>query len=156
MTPLWEAADFIRRVRRRLLYGELSRAPLRLLRLELRGDVAECEWIARPPDPWDADLRPGVAERNQTLQALRDAMKIRDIMFEMLSEIRSAKFRVYRQSAAEAAELIITGTVAREDQPPPRVSSVAMRAKLCGFHFSLEDGVLKALPPKDRSFGFAT
>ncbi|MBZ5547221.1 MAG: hypothetical protein LAO22_04525 [Acidobacteriia bacterium] len=156
MTPLWEAADFIRRVRRRLLYGELSRAPLRLLRLELRGDVAECEWIARPPDPWDADLPPGVAERNQTLQALRDAMKIRDIMFEMLSEIRSAKFRVYRQSAAEAAELIITGTVAREDQPPPRVSSVAMRAKLCGFHFSLEDGVLKALPPKDRSFGFAT
>ncbi len=156
MKALWEAADFVRRVRRQLRFGELSRAPLQLLRLELRGDLAECEWIARPPDPWDADLPAGMAERNQTLQALRDAMRIRELIFEMLSEVRSAKFRVYRQSVAESAELIITGTVAREDEPSLRVSSVAMRAKLCGFHFSLEDGVLQPLPPKDRSFRFAT
>ena len=156
MKPLWEAADFIRRARRQLRFGELSRAPLRLLRLELRGDLAECEWMARPPDPWDVDLKPGVAQRNQTLQALQDALAVRELMFDMLSEVRSARFRVYRQSAADSAELIITGTGEREDQPPLRVTSVAMRAKLCGFHFSLEDGVLKALPPKERSFGFAT
>ncbi len=156
MKPLWEATDFVRRVRRRLRFGELSRAPLQLLRLELRADLAECEWMARPPDPWDVDLEAGVAERNQTLQALQDALALRELMFEMLSEIRSAKFRVYRPLATDSAELIITGTVAREDEPPLRVSSVAMRAKLYGFHFSLEDGVLKALPPKEHSFGFAT
>jgi hypothetical protein len=156
MKPLWQATDFVRGVRRRLRFGELSRAPLQLLRLELRGDLAECEWMARPPDPWDADLAPGIAERNQTLQALRDAMAVRELMFDMLSEIRSAKFRVYRPTASESAELIITGTVGREDQPPFRVSSLVMRAKLCGFHFSLEDGVLKALPPKEHRFGFAT
>jgi hypothetical protein len=156
MKPLWEAADFVRRVRRQLRFGELSRAPLQLLRLELRGDLAECEWVARPPDPWDADLEAGIAERNQTLQALRDALTVRELMFDMLSEIRSAKFRVYRPTSTESAELIITGTVGREDQPPLRVSSVVMRAKLCGFHFSLEDGVLKALPPKEHRFGFAT
>jgi len=156
MKPLWEAADFVRRVRRQLRFGDLSRAPLRLLRLELRGDLAECEWMARPPDPWDVDLRAGVAQRNQTLQALQDALAVRELMFDMLSEVRGAKFRVYRQLANDSAELIITGTVAREDQPPLKVSSVAMRAKLCGFHFSLEEGVLKALPPKERSFGFAT
>ena len=156
MKPLWEAADFVRRVRRQLRFGEMSRAPLELWRLELRAEIAECEWIARPPDPWDHDLPAGMAERNQTLQALRDAMKIRELMFEMIPEVRSAKFRVYRKSMSESAELIITGTVAREDNPPLRVSSVAMRAKLCGFHFSLEDGVLQAIPPKKRSFGFAT
>jgi len=156
MKPLWEAADFVRRVRRRLRFGELSRAPLQLLRLELRGDVAECEWMARPPDPWDEDLADGIALRNQTLQALRDALVVRDLIFDMLSDIRIARFRVYRQSVAESGELIITGTVEREDRPPLRVSSVAMRAKLCGFHFSLEDGVLQALPPKERNFGFAT
>jgi hypothetical protein len=156
MKPLWEAADFVRRVRRQLRFGELSRAPLQLLRLELRGGFAECEWMARPPDPWDADLKAGIALRNQTLQALQDALAVRELIFDMLSEVRSAKFRVYRTTATESSELIITGTVAREDQPPLRVSSVAMRAKLCGFHFSLEDGVLKALPPKECSFGFVT
>ncbi len=43
MKPLWEAADFLIRMRRRLRFGELSRAPLQLLRLELRGEQAECE-----------------------------------------------------------------------------------------------------------------
>lgn len=156
MRPLWEAVDFVRRVRRQLRFGELSRAPLRLLRLELRGEFAECEWMARPPDPWDADLKAEIAQRNQTLQALRDALAVRDMVFDMLSEVATAKFRVYRPSATAPAELIITGTVAREDRAPLRVSSVAMRAKLCGLHFSLEDGVLKALPIKEQSFEFAT
>ncbi len=157
MKGLWEAADFLRRLRRQFRFGELSRAPLRLLRLELQGDRAECEWIARPPDPRELDLRTADAQRTQTLQALRDALAVRELMFDMLSEIRSAKFRVYRESAVSAsAELIITGNVTREDQAPLRVSSVAMQAKLCGFHFSLEDGVLQALPIKERSFRFAT
>jgi hypothetical protein len=155
MRPLWEAADFVRRVRRQLRFGQLSRAPLQLLGLELRGDCAECEWMARPPDPWDADLAPGIAQRNQTFQALRDAIAIRELLFDMISEVNTAKLRVYRQSAA-SAELIITGTVTREDKPPLRVSSIVMQAKLCGLHFTLEDGVLGALPMKERNLSFAT
>jgi hypothetical protein len=148
MNPLWELADFVRQMRRQLRFGELSRAQLRMLRLEWRDDTLECEWIARPADPWDASLPDGVAVRNQTMQALRDAMKIRDLVFDTLVEVNSAKFRVYRQSGAEA-DLIITGTVAREDQPPPRVSSVVMRAKLYGLRFWLADGVLGTLPPEE-------
>jgi hypothetical protein len=155
MRPLWEAADFVRGVRRRLRFGALSRAPLQLLRLELRGELAECEWIARPPDPWDADLAAEVAHRNQTCQALRDAIAMRELIFDMMTEIRTARLRVYRPSSP-APELIITGTVTREDQPPLRMSSIVMRAKLCGLHFSLEDGVLEALPMKGRNLKFAT
>ncbi len=154
MRPLWDASDFFRRAHRQLRFGELSRAPLRLLRFELRGELAECEWIARPPDPWDADLAPGIAERNQTCQALRDTIAIRELMFDMIAEIKTAKLRVYRQSGT-SAELIITGTVTREDRPPLRVSSVAMQAKLCGLHFTLEDGVLEALSVKEHNLSFA-
>ena len=155
MRPLWEAADFVRRVRRRLRFGELSRAPLQFLRLELRGQLAECEWIARPPDPWDEGLAIEIVQRNQTFQALRDAIAMRELIFDMMTEIQTAKLRVYRPSAA-APELIITGTVTREDQPPLRMSSIVMRAKLCGLHFSLDDGVLEALPMKERNLKFAT
>jgi hypothetical protein len=154
MRALWEAADFVRRVRRQLRFGELSRAPLRLLRLELRGEFAECEWMARGPDPWDAHLAPSIAQRNQTFQALRDAIAVRELMFNMISELQSAKLRVYRQSAS-ATDLIITGLVTREDRPPLRVSSIVMQAKLCGLHFTLEDGVLGALPMKEHNLRLA-
>jgi len=155
MRALWQAADFVRRILRRLRFGELSRAPLRLLRFELRGEEAECEWIARPADPWDADLAPAVAHRNQTCQALRDAIAIRELIFDAISEIKTAKLRVYRESDT-SAELIITGTVTREDKPPLRVSSIAMHAKLCGLHFTLEVGVLGTLSARERNLGYAT
>jgi hypothetical protein len=100
-------------------------------------------------------LPPGIAERNQTCQALRDTIAIRELMFNMIAEIKTAKLRVYRQSGA-SAELIITGTVTREDRPPLRVSSVAMQAKLCGLNFTLEDGVLGALSTKEHNLSFAT
>jgi len=47
MKQLWEAADFVRNLRRRLRFGELSRAPLKLLRLELRGNQAAPAAILR-------------------------------------------------------------------------------------------------------------
>ena len=50
MRPLWEVADFVRSMRRQMRFGEFSRSPLRLLRVELREDTAECDWILRPPD----------------------------------------------------------------------------------------------------------
>ena len=142
MKPLWEAADFVRNLHRQLRFGELSRARLRLLRLELRGDEAECEWMARPPDPWDAYLPPAVGEHHASLQALEDSLAVRNLLFYAIPSLSQAVFRVYRQAEGEHAELIITGTVTREDQAAANVCSLAMRAKLCGLRFWLTDGVL--------------
>ena len=142
MNQIREAADFVRNVQRRLRFGMLSRASLKLLRLELRGKEAECEWMARLPDAWDADLPPRVGERHASVQALEDALVVRDLLFAAVPSVASAVFRVYRQVEAEHADLIITGTVTREDQAAPNVCSLAMRAQLCGLRFWLADGVL--------------
>lgn len=145
MRQLWEVADFVRTVRRRMRFGELSRAPLRLLRLELEGDTAECDWIVRPPDPWDSDLQQHTQDCNASSQALRDAMTVRDLLFGVLPDTRNAVLRSFRQYAREPSELVITGEICRETLSDFRVSSLAMRAKLCGFHFYLEDGILLPL-----------
>jgi hypothetical protein len=145
MRPVLEIADFIRSVRSRMQFGELSRAPLRLLRLELKGNSAECEWMARPPDEWDADLPPEVRERHAAAQALQDALTVRDLLFGRLPSLSHATFRVYRYAAPESTELIIAGTVTRGEEVPSTVSSVAMRAKLLGFRFWLDNGELREL-----------
>jgi len=90
MKQLWEIADFVRNLHRRLRFGELSRAPLKLLRLELRGDEAECEWVARPADPWDAVLPPSVGERHASLQALEDSLAVRSLLFSAIPTLSSA------------------------------------------------------------------
>jgi hypothetical protein len=41
----------------------------------------------------------------------------------------------------------MTGTSSRTNEVLHRVSSVTMRAKLCGFQFTLADGALKSLIP---------
>ena len=142
MEQLWSVGTFLRKLRSRLRTGELSRARLKLLRFQIQESKAECDWIARPPDPWDADIAATIREKNQTLQALRDALAIRQLLFRVMPEIKSARFRVYQYSAGVSQELIITGTVTREDEASPRISSLVMRAKLCGLHFSLSEGVL--------------
>ncbi len=67
MRPLWEVADFIRNVRRQMRFGEFSRAPLLLQRVELRADTLECDWVARPPDAWDSSLRPSERCMNESI-----------------------------------------------------------------------------------------
>jgi hypothetical protein len=145
MEQLWEAAEFVRKLQTRMRFGKLSRASIRLLRLELRGDLAECEWMARPPDPWDAGLLPGIGERNASLQALEDSIAVRNLLFSAIPGVSTAVFRVYRQADDEDAELIITGTLNRQEKVADHIPSLAMRAKLCGFRFWLDDGVLGAL-----------
>jgi hypothetical protein len=151
MKWLWEASDFVRKVRLRMRFGEMSRLPLRLVRLELRHETAVCEWVARANDPWDSDLPIAVAEQNQALQALQDAITVREFLFATLPEVSSANFRVYRTAEGEPVELIIAGTVTREDEPQPMVRSLVMRAKLCGLRFSLSDGVFEALSTQVNS-----
>jgi hypothetical protein len=130
-------------------FGELSRAPLRLLRLEWRGDVAECDWLARPPDEWDRDLPRHVSDRNGSEQALRDAIAMRELLFDALPGVETALLRVFRQSAGGVHELIVMGSVNRGDELPRNVPSMAMRAKLLGFQFWLQDGTLEALPSEE-------
>jgi hypothetical protein len=146
MKLLWEVADFVRGLRREMRFGELSRAPLRLLRLGLTGDTVTCDWIARPPDTWDADLRKQQRERNHSEQALRDAIRVRNLTFDTLCNLNVAVLRAFRPSGGrEPPELIITGIATREAPPLDRVSSLVMRAKLYGFHFEVEEGILQVL-----------
>jgi len=155
MRVLWGISDLGRAMRREMRFGELSRAPLRLLRVEWRGEVAECDWLARCGDAWDQDLPPHVSANNSSEQALRDAIAMRELLFNALPGVDRATLHVFRLSAdEEGRDLIITGSVARGEEVPPRVSSTAMRAKLLGFQFWLQDGVLEALPFEECAMNF--
>jgi hypothetical protein len=151
MQQLYEFADFVRVTRRRLRFGELSRAPLQILRLELRGDTAECDWMTRPADVWDLHLPPPVRDAGRSRQTLVDAMALRTMLLDQLASIRSAVLRGFRASAREVPEPIIFGTITREDPCLLRVASTVMRAKLCGFRFELENGFLKPIKSADES-----
>lgn len=137
-------SNFMRRLRVQARFGRLSRSPLRLLRLELRGNFAECEWIARDPDQWDAGLPQHIGERNASLQALEDSLAVRDLLFGALPDLSSALFRVYRQTTRARLELIIIGTVDRKEASV-QSNSLVMRAKLSGLRFSMADGDLEAM-----------
>lgn len=143
MRALWELADFVRDMRREMRFGELSRAPLSLLSLEWRGASAKCEWLARPADAWDDDLSQSVRDRRVTEQALQDAVAVRDLLFSALPDLVTANLRVYR--AGDTPELIIAGTVMRDRPALDGIRSVAMRVKLCGLHFQMQDGKLEPL-----------
>lgn len=145
MRELLHAADFLGRVRRKLRYGALSREALLLLRFEWRGDSVECDWLMRPPDPWDKDLPDHLARENQTLQALRDALKLREVIFESFPAVTNADLRMFRADGEHRLELVMTGKVNRYNDAFERVASLAMRAKLCGFHFTLKTGEMERL-----------
>jgi hypothetical protein len=145
MKRICDLGNIIRNFRLQARFGELSRAPLCLLRLQLCGDSAECDWLARPPDRWDVGLPPSVGERNASQQALKDAIAVRDLLFSVLPNLSTAAFRVYRRTPGDEPELIIAGAVSREEQAPVTVRSLAMRAKLLGFRFWMDDGILETL-----------
>ncbi len=140
---------FMHGLRAQLRFGDLTRAPLHMLRLQLKERVAECDWLARMPDPWDAGLRLEIGQRHASLQALRDAVDVRSLMFEMLPNVDAAYLRIYRETQVHTRELIIAGYVQRGTISFRRIHSVAMRAKLLGFRFSLENDVLR--PAKEMS-----
>ena len=135
--------QFLNALQTRMRHGQASHVPLRLLRLELKGDALECEWIARPPDAWDADLPAHVSNRNESWQALDDALAIRQLIFALLPHVRSAILRAYR-GPLRPNGLIIEGKVSPGEEPA-RVLSLTMRAKLNGFRFCIENGILLPL-----------
>ena len=154
MKQLSEIGNFLRALRIQMRFGKLSRAPLQLLRFELRGELAECDWLARPSDEWDRDLPRHVSDGNASEQALRDAIAVRELLFQALPGVDTASLRVFRESAGGAHKLLIAGTVTREEEVSRYVPSVAMRAKLLGFRFWLEDGFLEAMPSEECAVSF--
>jgi hypothetical protein len=146
--------NFFRALRIEMRFGELSRAPLQLLRFELGGELAECDWLARPADEWDRDLPRHVGSGNVSEQALRDAIAARELLFRALPGVDTASLRVFRQSAGGTNDLIIAGTVTRGEAVPRYVPSVAMRAKLLGFQFWFEDGILEAMQSEECAMSF--
>lgn len=147
MRELFDAADFLSRTRRKMRSGAYSREPLMLLRVEWKGDSVDCDWLMRPVDPWDKDLPSHLARENQTLQALRDALNLREIVFRSFPAVVNADLRMFRACEDHRLELVMRGSTSRSNEVFYRVASVAMRAKLCGFHFTLAEGGHKSLVP---------
>jgi hypothetical protein len=139
---LFSAGQFIRGLRFQMRFGELSRAPLRLLRLQILANAVECDWLARPADSWDKDLKPSVRQRHVLLQTLRDAINVRELLFESLPNVDTAHIRVYRESSDYAQEMIIKGYVQRNDNSSRNLHSLVMRAQVLGFCFDLQGGTL--------------
>ena len=138
-------ADFVRRSRRQMRSGELSRESLQVLRVEWKGDSVECDWLMRPVDPFDRFVPPRLATENQTLQALRDALKLREMVLKSFPTAGSANLRMFRCDETHRLELVMTGNVNRWDAELHRVPSLMMRAKMCGFRFSVAEGTLRGL-----------
>ena len=147
MKVLTDIAKFLRRAKRQLRSGELSREPLQLLRVEWRGDLIECDWLMRPVDPWDKYLSPRLAAENQTLQSLRDALKLRAAILHSFPAVTHAHLRMFRADVNHHLELVVTGSVNRWDEEFHRVPSVTMRAKMCGFRFTVADGATGGMIP---------
>jgi hypothetical protein len=99
--------------------------------------------MMRSADPWDADLPLRAAQESETFQALRDALELRRMIFASFPSAMQAELRMYRADANGQLELMMTGSVARTNEVLERVASVVMRARLCGFQFTLASGVLK-------------
>ncbi len=156
MKQLWQIAGFLRGLQAELRFGEFSRAPLKLLRFQVQEEIAECDWVARSTDAWDASMPRRMREQRASFEAIHDAMKLRDLLFVLLPGIRQAVLRAFRQTAREPPRLIIAGTVTAQSPAVRKVKSPVMRAKLYGFKFWMDDGVLVPLESVERSLEFAT
>jgi hypothetical protein len=145
MRELLQVGDFIRRLRVRMRFGRLSRSPLRLIRFQLTGRIVECDWLARSADIWDEALPREERDRAASFQALQDAISIREMLFGSFPDVEHAELRAFRESARQLPSLIIFGSVNREGPFVEKVTSPVMRAKLMGFKFQLDGGVLEQL-----------
>jgi hypothetical protein len=143
MMLIHDAGSFVKVVRKKMRQGVLSRQPLTMLRLEWRGDFVECDWLMRAPDTWDKVLPEYTIRQHQTLQAMRDALNLRALILESFPAVVSAELRMFRADRNHRLELMMSGRVSRSNEVLDRVSSVVMRAKLCGFNFTLSNGVFE-------------
>lgn len=143
-------SNFLCRLRVQMRYGEFTRAPLRLVRLEILGDNVECDWTARPPDAWDADLPQNIASRHASLQALHDAIDMRSLVFRAFPGVETAHLRAFRDLPDKDPQMIVAGCVQRNDNSSRWLHSLVMRARVLGFRFRMEDDILCELPLGDK------
>ncbi len=146
---LREVSLFFKNFRSRLKVGELSRSPLRLLSFNLNEGCMCCDWIAREPDAWDSSLPAHIGQRHASLQAIKDAIDTRSLLFESVPQVDYAQIRAYRRGSGKSLELIISGGLRRQTGSFRDVHSLVMRAKLLGFRFALENDVLAPLTSDD-------
>ncbi len=146
---LREVSLFLKRFRSKLRVGEHSRSPLELLSFHLDQGAIWCDWVAREADPWDASLPTRLGLRHASLQALKDAIDTRALLFESVPTVDFAYVRAYRRSR-NSLELIVSGSLRRNSDTFRTTRSLAMRAKLLGFRFHLEDEVLLPMKAEDE------
>lgn len=145
MNPVAGAGRFLARARKELRHGEHSREDLKLLRVQWKPDGVECDWLMRAPDAWDSSLPERVANENLTQQSLKDALTLRNLIFAWFPHVDQGYLRMFRADESGELELMMTGSIARDNEIYERVPSMAMRAKLCGFDFTLIQGVFERL-----------
>lgn len=141
---------FFLRTRMKLRFGRLSRAPLKMIRLEISPEGVECDYLARAIDPWDVGLPGRVVQRHFSLQVLRDAIDLRALLFQAIPDIDDARLRIYREVEPGQRELIVVGSTHRNDHGSFGLHSLAMRAKVLGFRFRMEEEFLCRLPDDHR------
>jgi hypothetical protein len=139
---LYRVSQFVQGLRFQMRFGELSRAPIRLLRLEVVDKIVACDWLARSLDPWDVDLSRSVQQRHASIQSLRDAIDVRALLFDLMPQMETAYLRAYRESQSLERELIIEGCTQRNDHAARNIHSLVMRAKILGFRFDIKGNAL--------------
>jgi hypothetical protein len=144
---LLELGQFVRKIYLRKRFGHLT--PLRILRVEIKSTFAECDWLARSRCAWDADRLASERGHDASLRTLEDALAIREFLFCEFPEVQSATLRVYRRNSDDQLEMVIGGTVHRNDRAGRRIRSAAMKGKLYGLHFRMTEGGLEALQAED-------
>jgi hypothetical protein len=145
MKPILDTIEFFHAIRSQMRFGEFSRLPIRLRRFQIEDDLAECDLYMRAPDPWDIHLPLRIQQEHLTEQALRDAMKIRELIFHGFPQVQRAGLRMFREAENSVSELMMVGDVERETYGLRSVASIVMRARLYGFRFSLAGGALERL-----------
>jgi len=141
MKLIHEAAQFLKLARKSLRRGEATREPLTILRFEWRGDTVECDWLIRAASLAERERTVQPAVEPQTQQAFRDALDLRQLVFESFPAVMQARLRMFRSNRNHQLELLMVGQVNRLDQSFEREPLLMTRARLSGFQFVLSDGV---------------
>jgi len=149
MQLIRQAADFLKQVQRGMRRAEVTREPLTFLRFEWRGDTVECDWLMRAIEPADQARSTQYALERQTEQAFRDALRIREQVFESFSAVTQARLRMFRGERRQQLELVLGGTVNRLGWNQSQAGNWAVKAKAMGLEFEVLNGVL-CVPQAER------